>query len=204
MTTRRRDAGRPRGKPIEEAIVAATLDALACHGLEGLSIPRVAAAAEVNKTTVYRRWPTREALVAAALEAALHETAGGLEDTGSLRGDLSVLVRLIAARMDSAEGRALARAALAESATEAVRALSDRLATAEQAAATALVARAAARGEWSPARHPPEAVLAMVTGSVMHHVLMQRQTVTPAWVEAVVDVVVRGLAGACAVPGSGA
>ena len=38
----------------------------------------------------------------------------------------------------------------------------------------------------------------------MHPVLMQRQTVTPAWVEAVVDVVVRGLAGACAVPGSGA
>lgn len=192
MSTTRRDAGRPRGRPIEEAIVSATLQELALHGLEGLSIPRVAAAAEVNKTTVYRRWPTREALVAAALGTALRETAGQIEDTGTLRGDLAVLVQLVAARMDSPEGRALARAALGASfggvepqgATEAR----------EQAAVLALVSRAAARGEWDPVRHPPEAVLAMVTGSVMHRVLMERHAVTPAWAETVVDVVVRGLA----------
>lgn len=190
MSTTRRDAGRPRGRPIEEAIVSATLQELALHGLEGLSIPRVAAAAEVNKTTVYRRWPTREALVAAALGTALRETAGQIQDTGTLRGDLLVLVQLVAARMGSPEGRALARAALGASfggepqgATE----------SREHAAVLALVSRAAARGEWDPARHPPEAVLAMVTGSVMHRVLMERQAVTPVWAEAVVDVVVRGL-----------
>jgi hypothetical protein len=33
----------------------------------------------------------------------------------------------------------------------------------------------------------------MLTGSVMHRVLMERQPVTPEWSETIVDVVVRGL-----------
>jgi AcrR family transcriptional regulator len=193
MSTARRDTGRARGKPIEDAILTATLDELSTYGLDGLSVPRVAAAAEVNKTTVYRRWPTREALVAAALEAALRETAGELIDTGSLRGDLRWMLQLVALRLDSAEGRALARAALSEQAAAAVAELSRDPMVRAQAAVLALVARAAARGEWDPARHPPDAVLAMLTGSVMHRVLLERQPVTPEWAETVVDVVVRGL-----------
>lgn len=193
MSTTRRDAGRPRGEPIERAIVAATLDELARHGLEGLSIPRVAAAAEVNRTTVYRRWPTREALVAAALASALRDTAAELGDTGSLRGDLLRLVDLVAARTQSPEGRALVRAALGAPAGT-VRDLTESASVREQPEALALVARAAARGEWDTARHPPDAVLAMVTGGVMHRTLMEGQPITPAWAEAMVDVVVRGLA----------
>ncbi|MEY3210102.1 MAG: hypothetical protein RIT28_583 [Pseudomonadota bacterium] len=194
MSTARRDTGRARGKPIEHAILAATLDELSTYGLDGLSVPRVAAAAEVNKTTVYRRWPTREALVAAALEAALQETVGELIDTGTLRGDLRRMVHLVAARLDCAEGRALARAALSEQAAGVVGELSRDPRVREQAAVLEMISRAAARGEWDPCRHPPDAVLAMLTGSVMHRVLMERQPVTEAWAEAVVDIVVRGLA----------
>ena len=193
MSEPRRDLGRPRGQPIERAILAATRSELAAVGLDGLSVPRVAAAAGVNKTTVYRRWPTREALVAAALQAALHETAEAMVDTGSLRGDLSSLVHLVAARLDSAEGRALVRAGLSEQAAEVVGALSQDPVVREQAELMAVITRAAARGEWDPCRHPPDAVLAMVTGAVMHRMLMERQPVTPEWAEAVVDVVVRGL-----------
>lgn len=194
MATARRDTGRARGKPIEQAILAATLAELSAHGLDGLSVLRVAAAAEVNKTTVYRRWPTREALVAAALEAALRETAGELMDTGSLRGDLQRLIHLVVARLDSAEGRALAHAALSEQAAAVVGDLSRDPMVREQAAVLDLVSRASSRGEWDPRRHPPDAVLAMLTGSVMHRVLLERQPVTPEWAEAVVDILVRGLA----------
>lgn len=193
MSSTRRDIGRPRGKPIEDAIVAATLDELARHGLEGLSVPRVAEAAGVNKTTVYRRWPTREDLIRAALEAAQRETAGGIVDTGTLRGDLLHLVVLIAARVDSAEGRALARAAIANAA--AVRDPASGPVVREEAAVWALVRRAAERGEWDPAKHPPEAVLSMLTGSVLHRVWLEGQPASPAWAEVVVDVIVRGLGG---------
>ena len=194
MTTARRDAGRPRGKPVEDAILAATLDELARHGLAGLSVARVAAAAAVNKTTVYRRWPTREALVAGALEAALRETADELTDTGSLRGDLHRMLQLVALRLGSAQGRALAHAAMSDDAAAAIGALALDPSVRPQPAALALVERAVARGEWDPARHRPDAVLGALMGGVMHRVLMERQPVDPDWAEAVVDVVVRGLA----------
>jgi len=44
-------------------------------GLEGLSVERIARGAGLDKTSVYRRWPTREALVAAALEGVLEAVA---------------------------------------------------------------------------------------------------------------------------------
>jgi AcrR family transcriptional regulator len=194
MTTARRDAGRPRGKPVEDAILAATLDELARHGLAGLSVARVAAAAAVNKTTVYRRWPTREALVAGALEAALRETADELTDTGSLRGDLHRMLQLVALRLSSPQGRALAHAAMSDEAAAAIGALALDPSVRPQPAALALVERAVARGEWDPARHRPDAVLGALMGGVMHRVLMERQPVDPDWAEAVIDVVVRGLA----------
>jgi AcrR family transcriptional regulator len=194
MSPPRRDAGRARGKPIEQAILAATLDELAEHGLEGLSIPRIAEASEVNKTTIYRRWPTKESLVAAALEGALRESAGQLEDTGSLRGDLRSLLAAVVERMRSPAGRALALAAMADSSAIAVTELSGDPGVRGQEAALGLVARAAERGEWDPERHLPDAVFAMITGSVMHRVLLERQPLGEAWIETVVDVVVRGLA----------
>jgi AcrR family transcriptional regulator len=49
----------------------------------------VASTAEVNKTTIYRRWPTRASLVAAVVDrmrTPLRETA--LPDTGRLESDL--------------------------------------------------------------------------------------------------------------------
>jgi AcrR family transcriptional regulator len=194
MSPRRRDAGRARGKPIEQAILAATLDELAEHGLDGLSIPRIAEASEVNKTTIYRRWPTKESLVAAALEGALRESAGQLEDTGSLRGDLRNLLAAVVERMSSPAGRALALAAMADSSASAVTELAGDPSVRDQQAALSLVARAAERGEWDPSRHLPDAVFAMLTGSVMHRVLLERQPLGEAWIETVVDVVARGLA----------
>jgi AcrR family transcriptional regulator len=191
--TARRDAGRPRGKPIERAILAATLGELAEHGVDGVSIPRIALACEVNKTTIYRRWPTREALVAAALEGALRESAEELRDTGSLRGDLRLLVGVITARLASPAGRALARAAMSEQSAAEVGALARDPGVREQDAAVALVARATARGEWDPARHAPDAVLAMIVGGILHRVLLERLPVTPEWAEVLVDVIVCGL-----------
>ena len=194
MRTSRRDAGRPRGVPIEQAILTATLDDLAEFGVEGLSIPRVADRASVNKTTIYRRWPTREQLVAAALHAALEQTSADLCDTGSLRGDLLLLIRLVTARLDSPTGRALAHAAMSDQASASVAELSQDPSVRGQPSVLELVARAARRGEWDPALYSPDVVLSMITGSVMHRVLLEHLPVTPAWAEGVVEVLLRGVA----------
>lgn len=49
------------------SVLAATLEILAEHGFASLTIDEVAERAGVHTTTVYRRWGSRDGLVAAAL-----------------------------------------------------------------------------------------------------------------------------------------
>ncbi|WP_322780265.1 TetR/AcrR family transcriptional regulator [Frankia sp. Cas4] len=81
-----RPPGRPRDTRCDEAIIDATLQALADSGFTGLSMEAVAARAGVGKATVYRRWPSKDVLVSDAL-ATLANVSGGVE-TGSIRDDL--------------------------------------------------------------------------------------------------------------------
>jgi AcrR family transcriptional regulator len=62
----RRRPGRPRSKQSEEAILKATGKLLAREGYFGLTVSKVAARARASKSTIYRRWPTKEHLVIAA------------------------------------------------------------------------------------------------------------------------------------------
>ena len=81
-----RPPGRPRDARADGAIIEATLQTLAATGFTGLSMEAVATRAKVGKATLYRRWSTKNSLVADAL-ATLVETAEPV-DTGSLRDDL--------------------------------------------------------------------------------------------------------------------
>lgn len=191
---RRRDAGRPRGQPVTDAVLEATLAELATSGPAGLSVERVAQRADVHKTTVYRRWPTREALIAAALEGLAVGVATRAPDTGSLRGDLLGLLGPVADLLARPEGRAVARAALTAPAEPHVAALAARRLEAPSAAAIeGLVARARARGEWR-ADAAPELVLPTLVGALLHRTLLEHATPDAPWLEGVVDLVLRGVA----------
>jgi AcrR family transcriptional regulator len=61
--------GRPRDPAIDAAIMSAALDLFIDHGIAGMSIEQVAKRAGVGKPSVYRRWSTKERLVADAIEA---------------------------------------------------------------------------------------------------------------------------------------
>ncbi|MFL6057205.1 MAG: TetR/AcrR family transcriptional regulator [Actinoallomurus sp.] len=91
-----RPPGRPRSERAAKAIVDATLALLAEEGgVAGVSIEAVAARAGVGKTTIYRRWPNKEALIIDAL-AALKEPFP--EPRGeSVREDLIALARAFVA-----------------------------------------------------------------------------------------------------------
>jgi AcrR family transcriptional regulator len=63
-----RPPGRPRSERAEKAIIEATLDLLIEEaGVAGVTIEAVAARAGVGKTTIYRRWANKEALIVDAL-----------------------------------------------------------------------------------------------------------------------------------------
>src|SRR5215471_407738 len=91
----RKAPGRPRSARADEAIVEAVLDLLA-EGtpFEALSIEAVAARAGVGKATIYRRWPSKEALVYDAVRRVKGELAV-LPGT-SVRDDLIALLRPVA------------------------------------------------------------------------------------------------------------
>ena len=62
-----RRRGRPRQGPAREAIITATLAVLAENGFRGATIEAIAARAGVGRNTIYRRWSSKEDLIADAL-----------------------------------------------------------------------------------------------------------------------------------------
>src|SRR3954470_24416765 len=92
--------GRPLDPDIDAAIVRAAAAALREHGIQRMTVPGVAAAAGVAKTTVYRRYATPVDLALAAIER-LNADAPD-PDTGSTREDLVVLLSDARERIDPA------------------------------------------------------------------------------------------------------
>ncbi|MBK8213091.1 MAG: TetR/AcrR family transcriptional regulator [Myxococcales bacterium] len=188
----RRDSGRPRGEPIEAAVLACTLEEIAEHGVDGVSVERIARAAEVNKTSVYRRFGSRDALIAAALERVANDVGQKLSDRGSLRKDLELVAEEVARLLRTPHGEGLARAAFADPGTSELSAFAAREMGKPRAAALAMVERARARGEWCPTVSP-EVALAALVGALLHRALLERAPLTPAYVRQVVDLVAAGV-----------
>jgi AcrR family transcriptional regulator len=175
-----------------DAVLSRTLAELVAHGIEGASVERIAQAAEVNKTSVYRRWPTKESLIAAALERVAADIEAKLEDCGSLRSDLLHLAEHVAALLESPLGRSLARAAMAETVGSELSSLASRRLDQPRDAVLALCSRARARQEWRDGVSP-EAVLGMLVGALLHRALLERAPLTAEFSAELADVLARGL-----------
>lgn len=90
-----RGPGRPRDRAAGDAILDATLKLLAEEGYEGLTTDRIAAVAGVGKATIYRRWSSKEEVVAAAAMRLSAEVP--TPDTGDLEADLRAIAEGLAA-----------------------------------------------------------------------------------------------------------
>lgn len=86
-----RKAGRPRSAQSHQAILEATLALFAEVGLQGLSIEAIAERAGVGKTTIYRRWSSKEDVIKDALD--LFRSGNPVPDTGDIRNDLLYIAR---------------------------------------------------------------------------------------------------------------
>jgi AcrR family transcriptional regulator len=104
-------SARPGGRTARtrEAVFGATLDVLASQGYDRMSVEGVALQAGVHKTTVYRRWGTKDRLLAEALQEAA-ESRIEVPDTGDIGDDLRALASSIQATLSSREGMATVRA----------------------------------------------------------------------------------------------
>jgi AcrR family transcriptional regulator len=91
---------------LERAILDAALEQLSTVGWNGLTMEGVAAGAQTGKAAVYRRWPSKEDLVADALRAGLPRF-DAVPDLGNVRDDLLDLCRRARDAMFSQSGLAV-------------------------------------------------------------------------------------------------
>ena len=103
--------GRPRSPRVHDAILRAAADLVVSGGYEQLTMEAIAARAGVGKQTVYRRWPSKSAVVAeAALTGHLVPAGHAPGDTGDVVADLRDWLRAVAAWLGDPGGAAVIRA----------------------------------------------------------------------------------------------
>jgi len=96
VTTSRR--GRPRDRAVDQRVLSAAWGLLHAGGYAALNMDEVAERAAVAKTTLYRRWPTKDHLAVAVAAEMLAEVP--IPDTGDLRRDLTEFAAGLAASLD--------------------------------------------------------------------------------------------------------
>jgi AcrR family transcriptional regulator len=137
--------------------LGAALRLLLEHGYDGLNFAEVAAEAGVSESTVYRRWPTRADLAAAAInELAIEENP--LPDTGTLEGDLGQLLEQILDLLRRPEIERVVRAAIALREGEDGRGARVAFFRSRIAGSAEIARRAIERGELPPATDPEEVI----------------------------------------------
>ena len=94
-----RKRSRRRGEALKGAILQAAWEELAAVGYAELTMEGVAARARTSKAVIYRRWPSRPALVLAAMRQQAPVLSGEVPDTGELRGDVLALLRRVSRRL---------------------------------------------------------------------------------------------------------
>jgi len=189
-TSRASTGGRPRSPAVDRALIAATLAILAEEGYARLSMAGVAKRAGVSGTTLYRRWPSKEDLVGAALASLAPSLS--CPDTGTLAGDLTALLTDMGGALRSDSG-ALLVGVISETLRnpDLGRLARDRLCAPGTSLMATIMARAAARGEIPP----QDADLArnLVAGAALHRHLIDGRPPTPAFIADLVPMIVAAL-----------
>jgi len=174
-----------RSQRARQAVLDATADLVAEVGVERTTIDEIASRSGVAKTTIYRHFNSKQALVVEAVHACTHIPV--VTDTGSLRDDLiscfsgttkasydgrlgdMMLSLMDAAQRDPELGRL-------------VRAQTDQ----RRRFATEVIERAVSRGDL-PADVDVDLLVTLVAGPLIYTKLVRRQRVTDELVAAVVD-----------------
>ena len=181
-------SGQPpgRGPKVRAAVLAATLSELTETGYAAMTIENVAQRAGVHKTTVYRRWPSRERLVADAVTE-LAGTRVPFPDSDDIGADLRTLARSLVRFLGSPLGRAVT--AVMQSDAGRIPEVADaqrRRFEERYRQAGPVIARAIARGELPPDTDPAE-VVRNVLAPIYLRVLVSGEPITEIAADAAAD-----------------
>lgn len=183
---------RPRSETARRKALAAAADLIVERGVGAFSIEEVAARSGVAKSTIYRHWPARAALIIDTARATFEHVV--TPDTGSLRGDVEeYLANMV--RADLAGGTAgQLMPSILDAATRdpEIAALVTTMKDERERPIRTIVARAQQRGEIAPDLDPTILVGTLI-GPVVFRRMIQRQAVDWTYVEGCLDIVIGGL-----------
>jgi AcrR family transcriptional regulator len=161
---------RPRNAASDEALLAAAAETLRDHGYDALVFDELARRVGVAKTTVYRRWPTKNHLVVDVVALGQHEVP--VPDTGDVDDDLRSVLLGMSRAIAAGSIRRVAAELLAAAASDPD--LAARVAglwSPHRSAVVAVLERAAAAGRL-PVDLDTEVVADQLAGAVCYRVLV--------------------------------
>lgn len=97
-----------RSARVHEQVLAVTAALLDEGGCAAATVDAISARSGVSKATIYKHWPSRNAIAAKAFGRMMASDAP-LPDTGTTAGDLTEMVRLVSAFYASPRGRVFAQ-----------------------------------------------------------------------------------------------
>ncbi len=183
---------RPGGRSarVRDAVLRATIEALAEIGLRELTVSEISRRADVHATSIQRRWGSVEAVVLDAL-LAYSEDHLPIPDTGQLRGDLVTFSMQLAAYLDAPLGDALVRALATAHDNSVLAENRARFWRVRLEATSVIVNRAIERGEL-PTGTDPGLLLEQLIAPIHFRHLLTRQPVDSARIAQIVDLLLIG------------
>ena len=180
-----------RSARVVARVLETTLEVLGHDGLAGVRIEDVAARAGVNKTTIYRRWPTRADLVVAALTTLAGPPRA--PEVGRLEPDLLALFMSATTLRATPAGRGVVSALIAERGNPEVDRVCAELRELHRAPARVVLEHARRRGEL-PRHADLDLLLDVLTGAVYGRLRECPTPLDPDWVRRVIRLVLSGVA----------
>jgi len=195
--TRRTEGRRIHGRSarVVDDVLKATLEEIGRSGYEALRVEDVASRSGVNKTTIYRRWPTKLDLVSAAMRHMAPPPDP--PETGSVRSDLLSLLHALVRHAESPLGRGIVRMMMNEGTHPEVGLVRRAVATDHVRVRSLVVERAIERGELPPDTDI-DLVVELTFAPVVRRVIHALSADDDGFIEAAVDVVLTGVRGGAA------
>jgi len=182
--------GRPRSREAEDAILEATMLILAEEGYGGLTTAKIAARARASKSTIYRRWPSKEHLVLAAFDRSPPLEARA---SGNLAHDLlDIVQQFVRLLRETPLGGALAALAAERAHNPSLAAAFDPWLTRRRQPTRQILENALVRGEL-PADLDIELALDLIWGPLLLRLVFPQAAVTPQAMTDLLRAALRGL-----------
>jgi AcrR family transcriptional regulator len=178
-------SGRRRGAVLEAAILDAAWAELVEGGYPSLTLEGVARRAGTSRPVLHRRWPSRSRLATAAMARFVAQNPIEVQDLGSVRGEMKLLLRLLSVRarpdmvqllFDLQSDLRADRSNLAQVQSQVT----------DNGLVEAILERGAERGEIDRDRLTPR-IVSLPTDLARHEILMAAAPLSEAAIDEIVD-----------------